>query len=172
VTDVHLGIGRSSWTLDFWQIQDLLIVYFILEVLYFLAIGLVKISMCFLYGRLFMDTLFQRMIWATQVFNVLVVLSFVLLVLTQCQPLSYFWMAWDGEHDGTCINTQAVAYVHSAINIALDLWLLVLPATQIWNLRLTTKRKAAVTGMFAMGILFVYLLLFSVTAILYNLQRS
>jgi hypothetical protein len=128
-------------------------VFWISESLYFVTVGLIKMSICFFYRRIFTGVAFQRLLWFTQVFNGLVVLTFVLLVFTQCQPLSYVWTAWDGEHQGTCINIQAVSYIHSAINIALDIWLLVLPATQVWSLKMTTKKKAAVFSMFAIGIL-------------------
>lgn len=71
----------------------------------------------------------------------------------QCQPISYFWESWDGEHSGHCFNINALAWAHSALNIALDFWMLYLPATQIWSLQMKLKKKLGVILMFGIGIL-------------------
>ncbi|EJT68200.1 hypothetical protein GGTG_14221 [Gaeumannomyces tritici R3-111a-1] len=35
--------------------------------------------------------------------------------LFQCKPLEYFWMGWDGIHQGACINRKAVPLVHALL---------------------------------------------------------
>lgn len=114
---------------------------------------MIKISICFLYARLFSTPAFQRAIWATQALNVLLIILFVGADLAQCQPLSFFWEGWDGEHEGSCFNVNATAYAHSAVNIALDVWMLALPASQVWRLNLGLRSKLDVFMMFSLGIL-------------------
>lgn len=113
---------------------------------------MIKISLCFLYIRIFSNSALQKVLWGTQIFNVLLVLAFLFADFGQCIPLSYFWNAWDKEHLGSCFNINAMAYAHSAINIALDVWMLLLPATEVWKLNMSLK-KLGVSAMFAIGIL-------------------
>lgn len=121
---------------------------------------MVKASICFLYIRIFQNTTFRRVVWATQAFNGLLVLAFVSADFGQCRPLSHFWYSWDGDHDGVCFNINAYSKAHSAINIALDFWMLILPATQIWKLNMSTKRKCEAMAIFAVGLLSVLASLF------------
>lgn len=58
-----------------------------------------------------------------------------------------------GEHVGRCINIYAMAWAHAIINIALDVWMLALPASQVWGLKMPLRRKLGVMVMFGLGIL-------------------
>lgn len=154
LTEYSLGLGKPYWAWEFWQIDMSLLIYYIFEILYAINLGMIKISICFLYMRIFRDNpIFQRIMWGTQAFNILLVLAFVGADLGQCQPLSYFWQGWDNEHQGRCFNINAMSYAHAAINIALDVWMLFLPATQIWSLNLSRERKIGISMMFGVGIL-------------------
>lgn len=48
---------------------------------------------------------------------------------------------------------NAMAYAHAGINIALDVWMLYLPATQVLNLRVSFKKKLGIMSMFGLGVL-------------------
>lgn len=58
-----------------------------------------------------------------------------------------------GESEGTCFNVNGFAYAHSGINIALDVWMILLPATQVWKLNMGLRQKLETTALFAVGIL-------------------
>lgn len=155
ILEERYGLGRDIWTLEPWQISEFLKIFFVFEVLYTLTLGLIKTSILFLYLRLFPDPKFRRIVWATQAFNLLMVGSFILSDFLQCRPISFFWESWDGEHAGRCFNINAFAWAHSALNIALDFWMLYLPATQVWSLQMKTRKKVGVILMFGIGILWV-----------------
>lgn len=155
ILEERYGLGRDIWTLEPWRISEFLKVFFVFEVFYTLTLGLIKTSILFLYLRLFLDPKFRRTVWATQAFNFLLVGSFIISDFLQCQPISFFWTSWDGEHSGRCFNINALAWAHSALNIALDFWMLYLPATQVWSLQMKVKKKIGVILMFGIGILWV-----------------
>lgn len=46
-----------------------------------------------------------------------------------------------------------MAWSHAIVNIALDLWMLALPASQVWGLKMPLRRKIGVMIMFGLGIL-------------------
>lgn len=112
-------------------------------------------SICFLYLRIFPGEQFHRVVKITQVFNVLILIGFVLTDLDQCQPISYFWTGWDKQHTGWCFNSNAMIWAEAAVNIVMDFWLLALPASQLYILNPGSSRKRlGVHLMFALGILY------------------
>jgi hypothetical protein len=78
---------------------------------------------------------------------------FVLLAIFQCRPISYYWSGWDGEHQGTCLNVNGLAWSNAAISIVLDGWMLALPISQLFGLQLHWKKKIGVAMMFVVGTL-------------------
>ncbi|KUJ18461.1 uncharacterized protein LY89DRAFT_569212, partial [Mollisia scopiformis] len=145
------GLGKDIWTLSFKNISDMIHVFFAAELLYFAELALVKISILFFYLRLFPGTKIRRVIYATVIFNIFFAIAFIMTALLQCEPISYYWKKWDGEHQGICLDNNALAWSNAAINIAADIWLLGLPMTQLVTLKLHWKKKISVGMMFGVG---------------------
>ncbi|OHW98977.1 CFEM domain-containing protein [Colletotrichum incanum] len=174
------GAGRDIWALTPDQITELLLVamniprkalntnvrqiWYIFGVLYFVSLAFIKISIIFLYFRIFPDEKFRKALWLTQVFNVLLLISFVAAQLALCQPLKLAWVGWTKEIEGKCFNRNVFIILHGAINVALDLWMLILPLTQLYGLHMQIRKKLGVMLMFSIGILAV-LIIRSLTAV-------
>lgn len=148
-------LGRDLWTLTPDQITSFLREIFIFTLLYNVVIAGLKISIIFLYLRIFPDEKFRRVLWLTQIFLVSMFIAFLVATLLQCDPMSGFWTSWDREHDGSCNDLNALAWSHASVNIALDFWLLALPAWQVRNLNVSAKKKCCILGMFGLGIVYV-----------------
>jgi hypothetical protein len=114
---------------------------------------MVKISILAFYLRIFPGSTIRRVIHATIVFVVLYLVIFDLFGAFACRPISYTWDKWDGEHSGTCLNNNALAFANAAISIVLDIWTLFLPLTQLLTLSLHWKKKLGVALMFSVGLL-------------------
>jgi len=128
-------------------------VFYIFEVLYCFTLATIKMSIIFFYQRIFTDEKFRPYLHGTQFFNAALCAVYLLVDFVQCLPLSFFWEGWDGEHEGKCININALAWSHAIINIVLDMWMIGLPASQIWGINLRYSKKAQVLAMFSVGIL-------------------
>lgn len=74
-------------------------------------------------------------------------------IVLACQPITYSWTQWDGEHSGTCKNVNAIAFSNGAISIALDCIIVALPASIVWKLQLGLKKKIGVILMLGVGAL-------------------
>jgi len=122
--------------------------------LYIFILAVIKTSILFFYLRIFPDRIFRRFLWGTQVFNMLLGAAFLVAGLFQCTPMSYFWDGWDGEHLGYCFNFNAMGWAHAAVNIALDVWMLALPATQIYDMNIPGHKKVQILLMFGFGVLY------------------
>ncbi|KAL6411889.1 hypothetical protein AUP68_04268 [Ilyonectria robusta] len=149
------GMGRDIWTLEFAKIYNFGKYFLIMEVIYFAEIALLKIAMLFFYLRIFPSKLIRRALWGTIILNSLFGILFVIITIFQCKPISYSWQLWDGEHQGQCLDINAIAWSNAAISITLDIWMIAIPMVQIHSLHLNWKKKVAVGGMFCVGTLYL-----------------
>ncbi|KAK7187414.1 hypothetical protein DPSP01_002538 [Paraphaeosphaeria sporulosa] len=145
------GLGKDVWTLRFNQITSFSKYFYIMEIMYFAQITLLKLSLLFFYLRVFPGKPVRRVIWATVIFNSLFGAVFVTVAIFQCRPISHYWNEWHGETPGTCININALGWSNAAISIALDFWMLAIPISQLLDLQLAWKKKVGVALMFCVG---------------------
>lgn len=161
----NMGLGRDIWTLTPDQVNNLLRVFFAFEIVYSFLVFFIKISIIFLYMRIFPGRTFQKVLWATQVLLIASLTAFSVADGFQCRPVQYFWTFWDGRKTGTCFNINAFSFVHAGYNLGLEFWMLALPASQVWNLNMSLKKRIQVLSMFGFGILYVDLLPFPLPAV-------
>lgn len=114
---------------------------------------MVKLTMLIVYLRIFPSKVIRRLLWGTMVFLGFYGFAFFITGLMQCAPRNYFWLMWDGQHEGRCININALGWANAIISIVLDLWILALPLSQLRSLRMHWKKKLAVALMFIVGTL-------------------
>ncbi|EXA30589.1 hypothetical protein FOVG_18045 [Fusarium oxysporum f. sp. pisi HDV247] len=145
------GVGRDIWTLEFGDITMFGFFFYLLGVLYFPLVSLLKMSLLFFYLRIFFLGLAHTLLWGTIIFNAIYGIIFTFLAIFQCSPISYSWTKWDGEHEGTCLNLNAIGWANAAISIALDLWMLAIPLWCLRSLTLHWKKKIGVAAMFMVG---------------------
>ncbi len=149
------GIGRDVWTLTDQQITNFGRFFYVMEVIYFTQVGLLKLALLFFYIRIFSSTAesVRALLWATTVFTAGFGIAFIVAAVFQCDPISFFWTKWDGEHQGRCMSINAIAWSNAAISIALDVWMLAIPISQLKQLRLSWRKKAGASIMFCTGAL-------------------
>lgn len=147
------GMGRDAWTLSYDDITSFGKYFFILEIIYFFEVACLKTTLLFFYMRIFPAAPVRRLLWGTVVFTVLFGLTFILVSVFQCKPIDFYWKKWDGEHEGSCLNINILAWSNAAISIALDGWMLAIPLWQLNNLNLNWRRKVGVGMMFCVGTL-------------------
>jgi len=68
----------------------------------------------------------------------------------QCTPRE---KAWNGLMEGTCIDVAAATVVTGAVNLFLDLGILVVPLVAVSHLHLPTRSKLGVCAVFGVGII-------------------
>ncbi|KAK7432914.1 hypothetical protein QQZ08_000385 [Neonectria magnoliae] len=147
------GLGKDIWTLPAEEITKVLSFFYIMAWLYFLQSTLVKLSIIAFYMRIFPAREVQRLLWITFILTSLWGTAFVITAVFQCWPIPYFWKQWDGMHEGSCANVNAISWSNASMSIALDLWILAIPMWQLRSLKLHWKKKAGVALMFCVGTL-------------------
>ncbi|KAF4807403.1 Satratoxin biosynthesis SC1 cluster protein 4 [Colletotrichum siamense] len=149
---LNYGLGQDIFKLHPYQITMFLKLLFVLQLFYILDLAVIKASIICLYLRVFSIRSFRTVLWCTQGFNFLLGFSYVLLSLVQCQPLNHYWNGWDGRHPGKCADLNLIGLTHVGLNIGLDVWMLILPASQVYKLNLPLKKKLGVMAMFGVGV--------------------
>ncbi|KAI1028328.1 hypothetical protein LB503_002619 [Fusarium chuoi] len=124
--------------------------FWLLEIFYFAQVSLLKTSLLFFYLRIFPGNA-QKLLWGTIIFNSVFGALFMFLAAFQCTPVSYFWLNWDGEHKGTCMNSTAIGWANASISVAVDVWMLAVPLWYLRKLKLHWKKKIGVAAMFVVG---------------------
>ncbi|KAH6644889.1 CFEM domain-containing protein [Boeremia exigua] len=146
------GLGRDIWTLEFQTITNFVRYFYVVEILYFVELPFLKLSLLFFYLRIFPGSKVKQLLWGTIAFNVAFGIAFVIAGIFQCRPISHYWTYWDGvDTGGKCFNINALAWANAAISIAVDLWMLAIPLFQVAKLNMARKKKIAVSMMFLVG---------------------
>lgn len=153
-TVLHLGLGTDIWALPFDNITNIFIGIYVIFVLYITSRHLVRASIVlFCYRLLGHDPLARRLIRFTLALLITFCIALDLAMIFGCTPINYFWNAWDDQHEGHCISLHGVFWAGAAIDISIDLWILLLPIPFIMRLKLSLRKKILSGIMFTFGIL-------------------
>lgn len=145
------GLGKDIWTLKPVQITNFIHTFYAIEILYFAQVAIMKLSLLAFYARIFPAPKIRKIIYATALVDLVYGTVFVIMATFQCQPVSFYWKNWDGEHTGTCLNVNNIGWANAVISIALDLWMIGIPLSQLYGLQLHWKKKFGVMIMFLVG---------------------
>ncbi|KAL2788153.1 hypothetical protein BJX66DRAFT_340544 [Aspergillus keveii] len=159
----NAGLGTDFWNIPFENITRTLYLFAIVVNLYPPTIALIKISMLLLYLRLFPSTTLRIATITILTLTAIWGLVYTLINIFICNPRSYAWEQWDGEHEGRCMDQQAILMSHAIINIVLDVVVIGLPLSTLLRLKLGRDKKVGVFVMFVIGILVTILSILRLT---------
>ena len=120
--------------------------------MYKLVLALTKLSICFLYHRLFQRAgrSFKIALYGIIALISLYYLGAWIATIFQCVPVRSIWMK---EVPGTCINITLFFYVNAGFNIFTDCLVMALPVPIIYALHLPGRQKIALCLVFAVGLI-------------------
>ncbi|KAH8882088.1 putative PTH11-type G-protein coupled receptor protein [Thozetella sp. PMI_491] len=147
------GMGRDVWTLTPSMITKFGQLFYFMEISYFFENTVTKLSITMFYLRVFPNRGVRHILWATLAITALTGAIYIVVTIFQCTPIDYLWLKWDGEHQGTCLNLNALAWSNAAVSIILDVWMLAVPLSQLRHISLDWRRKLGVGLMFGVGAL-------------------
>lgn len=123
----------------------------IAQITYGPLIFITKLSILLLYIRVFapsfkkMTFIFiQLLIW----FNFFFYLADTIVKIFECTPRHKIW---EKDAEGSCININIPILITSAINVASDFLILLLPIVCVWRLQMKGSKKFGISAIFAAG---------------------
>jgi hypothetical protein len=78
--------------------------------------------------------------------------AYFMVYLLHCIPISDTWSVPSGK-PRHCIPNNYPEYSYAITNVLLDAAILSMPAPMVWKLKLPTRQKIAVSGIFLLGIM-------------------
>lgn len=152
-TEGHFGHFEHAWDLDFWKWPIFLKINFARVNLYAITLGICKMSILFFYARIFQfgGNYIRWVLWATQIFNGLLSLSYLVTSFFVARPLNCVWEI--NELLSECVYSDVWdgSGAYAAVNGALDVWMVLIPAFVVWRLQMSTSRKLSIIAIFAAG---------------------
>ena len=118
---------------------------------YITALALTKVSILFFYLKVFPARGFRYCVYALIAANITYAVTFDFLLAFQCNPIRGAWLTWDGTFHAKCISINLLGWSAAAINIVLDLSVIILPLPELFRLSMSLRKKVQIIMMFAVG---------------------
>ncbi|KAF5597686.1 hypothetical protein FPANT_4017 [Fusarium pseudoanthophilum] len=154
---IQHGVGLATPLYTKNDLSHALKEIFIFHHLYVCGLAAAKTSILFFYLRVFQGTAFRVLVWMTHAFNALSTIALLILGLTLGRAVTY--LLADTEDTVSNIdkfsNSLKIVMAHCVVNLALDIWMLILPMTQLYDIGLKLNKKINVMAMFGLGIFLV-----------------
>jgi hypothetical protein len=146
----HFGMGRRGIFVT--EIKSLAITATIAQCFYNSSIPCIKLSILFIFGLIFQRTTgwFTPSLYITGIFVFAYSFAQVFVYLLRCVPISSLWTPNEAVH-AVCLNFRTAIIVFGIINIVTDWVILALPIPVVVGLRMETRTKWTLCGLFVWG---------------------
>ncbi|KAF3032876.1 hypothetical protein E8E12_004343 [Didymella heteroderae] len=154
VTATQYGLGHHLQTLSMIELMTFLKVFLASQILWAIAIPVVKFSILMQYLRIFGVMAYMRICaWSLMAVSLMWGIMVVVVLLAKCQPLAY---NWDKSLNGRCANEMLFYKIGTAINVVGDFLILILPMPAIWSLNVRLSKKLQVATVFVIASMQVF----------------
>ncbi|KAI9777367.1 MAG: hypothetical protein M1816_004736 [Peltula sp. TS41687] len=148
---------RYGWGIHCWDFdRSMRPAYLKMEIsivtVYLATIYFVKISILFLYIRIFGGSSRLVLYSAWALFGLLTIstICLIFLAIFACNPVASYWHP---DMHGKCLNSITIGIISIGVSIVTDILIFILPLRQIWKLHLPVRQKIGVIGVLATGLL-------------------
>lgn len=149
------GLGRDIWTMTPDEVSKFAFYVYLGVIFYVVDMTFLKVIFSLFYLSLFSGSVIRHLLWATVAFHVLSGLAFIMAGAFSCTPVEYYWTQYSTTTQGQCLNKLALYWANGATTVASDIWLLAIPMSQLYKLRLHWKKKVAAAIMFLAGFMYM-----------------
>ena len=119
-----------------------------LDAIYALTVTATKLSILYLYRRIFSVQRFRQISFAVAAVCVLWWLIFTIIVMNPCRPVKKFWQP---QIEGHCYNFDEFFLGAAVADVVLDAVILALPIKMILGLQMSYRRKVMLCFVFLVG---------------------
>lgn len=146
------GLGKHRATLPPEKVAIFAELLYFFQIFYVLGPPSVKLSLLFLYWRIFEHSRFLRLVYGMIGLIMVWAIIMTFLSIFNCKPISAFWTT-----KGTCFDFRQFAIGYAIVNIITDFAVWLMPIPSVWKIQLPRAQKIALSLIFALGLLYVSL---------------
>lgn len=124
------------------------------QVTWAVAVTFIRASVLALYIRIFRTKSFRVACYVVHGINVAFGAATILGACLICQPISFNW-----NHSilgGYCGDQKSLDLFIGIFNLLMDVTVVVLPMPVLWGLQMAVGKKVVLSGMFGLGVMYVY----------------
>ncbi|PYI04564.1 hypothetical protein BO78DRAFT_471214 [Aspergillus sclerotiicarbonarius CBS 121057] len=141
------GLGKHIHGLQLANIAMIVELLYVFQIFYVLGPASVKLSLLFLYRRVFERSKFLRLVYGMMGLIVIFGIVMTFMAIFNCTPISAFW-----TKRGTCFDFALFALGYAVVNIITDLAIWLMPIPIIWKIQMPMHQKIALSLIFALGL--------------------
>ncbi|GAB1214133.1 hypothetical protein ATERTT37_003293 [Aspergillus terreus] len=141
------GLGKHRAALPPEKVAIFAELLYFFQIFYVLAPPSVKLSLLFLYRRIFEHSRFLRLVYGVVGLIVVWAIIMTFLSIFNCKPISAFWTT-----KGTCLDFRQFAIGYAIVNIITDFAVWLMPIPSVWKIQLPQAQKIALSLIFAIGL--------------------
>ncbi|KAF3941052.1 hypothetical protein ABW19_dt0204030 [Dactylella cylindrospora] len=152
---LQFGWGRHMWDVDWRQAPQILFWQWVNGWAFSFTVMFTKISILCFYLRFARELAFRRLIYITLAFLVTWSVGLAIPMIVQCQPIEGAW-SFITSVKAKCISNKTnedLNLAQGCLNLLSDIILFCLPLQTVWSLKRPKKERAALIGLFALGLL-------------------
>ncbi|TVY27584.1 hypothetical protein LHYA1_G004028 [Lachnellula hyalina] len=149
------GLGLNIWDTDIDGLDQFFKLFYVEEIIYILMLAITKVALLLFLVKIFPSKSFRAACGIVGAITAAVAITFVLVTIFSCRPISHFWTQWQGTSTGKCNNINLQTIVSGVINIIQDFTILFLPLHELYKLQVSMQRKIQLFMMFGVGLFLV-----------------
>lgn len=148
------GLGKDVWNVSQSNLVDFARFFFIQQILYLYLMMTIKSSLIYFYLTIFPTKRVRILLWSTFGVNIAWGITCILVTVFQCVPVENYWLRYlQQDSSGQCLNMNLLGWTNGAVSVAIDLWIIGIPLSQLTKLDLHWKKKIGAVVMFLTGTL-------------------
>jgi hypothetical protein len=110
----------------------------------------IKTSIVLFYVRIFSTRAFRLAAYCVIAYTIAWAISTWIVNLTVCTPIAFYYDRT--IPGGTCRNQAISGSINGGLSLLGDVFVLALPIPVIWSLKINTRKKAGILGIFLLGV--------------------
>ncbi|EUC46825.1 hypothetical protein COCMIDRAFT_91831 [Bipolaris oryzae ATCC 44560] len=142
------GLGRDAWTLSFEDITYIRKLEWLGKFFYWPTTALARLALLFMYLRVLPRKKTRTYTYTGMALTTIYWFIFQFSIAFFCKPVSLVWTGWDGEHKGSCWDTNYLILSAAGAAVFLNLLIALIPVPALYQQSMTLRRKVEVLGMF------------------------
>ncbi|KAL4945868.1 hypothetical protein BDV06DRAFT_3962 [Aspergillus oleicola] len=147
----NYGGGYHAWDVSKEQFVSFQKASYAVTLIYVPMVFVIKLALLTVMLRIFApDRQKVIIIYISIIILLLYYIPALFIKIFFCRPISAYWNGVENG-GGTCIDQRKVIIADSAISIASDFWILILPVPMLWSLKMSFAKKLRVVGILGAG---------------------
>ncbi|OHX00754.1 integral membrane protein [Colletotrichum incanum] len=124
------------------------------QLFHFTSMAFLKVSLCLLVIRIQSTKTLRALLYILMIGSVVINLAVVIILLAECRPVG-FWRGNSAQCWPNAIRIYAI-WTSIAYSVFSDLLCSLLPLAIVWRIRIPSQKKAMVTGLMSLGVVYVW----------------